>query len=88
VSLPTLPRRPAVLAALLAALAAPYAAAQNPIFSGPGKAPAGEKPEFPPFDQVTKGYEKVVSTTDGLPPLYTLWVDKKTGGVLADLPPD
>src|SRR5205814_9091475 len=37
---------------------------------------------------ITKGYEKVVSTTDAIPPLFTLWVDKKNGRALAELPPD
>jgi hypothetical protein len=44
------------------------------------------KPEFPPFEQIVKGCEKVVSTADGAAPLFTLWVDKKTGRVLAELP--
>jgi hypothetical protein len=51
-------------------------------------ADAPPKPDFPPFEQITKGYEKVVSTTDGTQPLYTLWVDNKNGRVLAELPAD
>jgi len=53
-----------------------------------GKPGDPTKPKFPPFEEVTKGFEKVVTTTDSLPPLYTLWVDKKDGRVLAELPPD
>ena len=45
------------------------------------------KPEFPKYDTVIKSnYNKVVSTVDGKPGMYTLYVDKKTGGVLAELP--
>lgn len=46
------------------------------------------KSKFQPYEEVTKGYEKVVSTADGSTPLYTLWVDKKQGRALAELPPD
>ncbi len=44
-----------------------------------------DKPEFPPFDDVSKDYEKVISTTDGKS-LYTLWVRNKDAQVLAELP--
>ncbi|MBS0187559.1 MAG: zinc-dependent metalloprotease [Planctomycetes bacterium] len=39
-----------------------------------------------PFDEVAKGYEKVVSTADGKGSLYTLWRREKDGGLLAELP--
>lgn len=42
--------------------------------------------EYPPFDQVTKDLEKVVSTTDGSQPLYELYRDKESGKLLAVLP--
>jgi hypothetical protein len=45
-----------------------------------------EPPEFPPFSEVAKGYEKVVSTADGQQSLYTLWVREKDGQLLAELP--
>ncbi len=45
-----------------------------------------DKPEFPKFEDVSKDYEKVVSTTEGKS-LYTLYVRKKDGQVLAELPP-
>lgn len=48
--------------------------------------PGPDKPDFPPFDSVTKGYEKVVSTIDGKPSFYTIWVRKKDGQMLAELP--
>ncbi len=52
----------------------------------PGAAPEkGEKPEFPEFSDVSKDYEKVISTTDGKS-LYTLYTRAKDGQVLAELP--
>jgi len=41
---------------------------------------------FPPFEQVSEGYTKVVSTTDGSAPMYTLWVRERDGQILAELP--
>lgn len=76
------------LATLVASLAVGLpVVAQAPPPAG-GKAEAPEKPEFPPFEAVTKGYQKVVSTADGAPSLYTLYVDRKDGKILAELPPD
>jgi hypothetical protein len=43
------------------------------------------KQEFQPFDKVTEGFEKVVSTADGKS-LYTIYVNEKEGKVLAELP--
>ena len=43
------------------------------------------RPEYPPLDQVIKGYEKVVSTADGQGSLYTLWKREKDGQMLAAL---
>jgi hypothetical protein len=87
------PVRLAVLAAV--GLLASFVVGQEPAPppsdpKGGAKGAAAEppKPEFPPVEQVSKGYEKVVSTADGAAPLYSLWVDKKNGRVLAELPPD
>lgn len=44
------------------------------------------RPEFPPFEQVVKDYEEVVSTADGKPSLYTIYVDRKKNRMLAALP--
>ena len=44
------------------------------------------QPEFPKFEDVTKDYEKVVSTADGKKSLYTIWVRKKDGQMLAEIP--
>src|ERR1700693_2266745 len=46
--------------------------------SGPGKDP----------EAVLKGLEKVVSTSDGMPSMFTLYIDKKKAEVLAELPKD
>ncbi len=45
----------------------------------------GEAPAFKPFAEVSKGYEKVVSTADGQS-YYGLWTRAKDGGMLAELP--
>jgi len=44
-----------------------------------------DKPDFPPFDEVSKDYEKVVSTTDG-GSFYNVWERTKDGQMLAELP--
>ncbi|MHC5027401.1 MAG: zinc-dependent metalloprotease, partial [Planctomycetota bacterium] len=60
-------------AALIAAVLAPASAA----FAAP---------DFPPFEEVSKGYEKVVSTADGKASLYGVYFDKKNNQLLAELP--
>lgn len=42
--------------------------------------------ELPKFEDVSKDYTRVVSTTDGEPSLYTLYVRQKDAQVLAELP--
>jgi hypothetical protein len=44
-----------------------------------------DKPDFPKFEDVSKDYEKVISTADGKS-LYTLYTRKKDGQILAELP--
>ncbi|NQV28563.1 MAG: zinc-dependent metalloprotease [Rhodopirellula sp.] len=44
------------------------------------------KPEFPPHSQVLADYTRIISTTDGLPSLYTLYKHKKEQKLLAELP--
>ncbi len=57
-----------------------------------GGAPEGEdkkkEPDFPPFEKVSEGYEKVVSTADGSKSLYTVWRRNKDEQMLAELPRD
>ncbi|MCC6675908.1 MAG: zinc-dependent metalloprotease [Phycisphaerales bacterium] len=53
-----------------------------------GGKPSGgddEDSKLKPFAEVSKGYEKVVSTTDGQS-LYSLWTRAKDGQMLAELP--
>ncbi len=44
-----------------------------------------EKPEFPKWTEVSKDFTKVVSTAEGTS-LYGIWIRKKDGQVLAELP--
>ncbi|HZW07773.1 MAG TPA: hypothetical protein VFF65_11685, partial [Phycisphaerales bacterium] len=48
--------------------------------------PAPAPPEFPPFPEVSKGFEKVASTADGAPSMYTLYKRDKDARLLAELP--
>lgn len=50
-----------------------------------GPMPPGAS-DYPPYQDVIKGYEKVVSSADGKPGLYTLWVREKDNQMLAELP--
>lgn len=48
--------------------------------------PGGDKGDYPPFDQVSKDFEKVVSVADGSQSLYTVYIDRKRNQMLAELP--
>lgn len=55
----------------------------------------GPPPPFDPLipsmqmvDKVTKGYERVISTADGRPSMYGLYINRKDGKALAELPKD
>lgn len=61
-------------------------AQQKPPKPSGAHASRPKKPDFPPYKKVLDGFEKVVSTADGQPPLYTLWVNKKKGQMFAELP--
>ncbi len=70
---------------LILALGAAQGAAQAP--APPESAPKqAKKPDFPPFETVTKGTTKIVSTVDGKPSMYTLYSNKKDGRLFAVLP--
>ena len=56
--------------------------------AGPGQGAGETKPDYPPFDKVTEGLTKVVSTADGSSGVYDLYKDDKTGRLLAVLNPD
>jgi hypothetical protein len=47
--------------------------------------PAQDKPDS---QAILKGLDKIVSTSDGKPSLFTIYVNKKEGKVLAELPKD
>lgn len=47
---------------------------------------SGAQDEFPKFEDVAKGYTKVVSTADGEASLYTIYVRNRDGQMLAELP--
>lgn len=51
----------------------------------PGASGDEEDSKLKPFAEVSKGYEKVVSTTDGQS-FYNLWTRAKDGQMLAELP--
>lgn len=62
------------------------ALAQEKPAEPPAGGPRDNKPEFPPFKEVSEGFEQVVSTADGAQPLYALWKREKDGQMLAELP--
>jgi hypothetical protein len=83
------PRRWAWLAsAALGALSLCAGDHANPLALGPSvvKAQDDAEDKFPKFEEVSKGYEKVVSTADGEASLYTIWTRSKDNKMLAELP--
>lgn len=70
------------LVRLVGAQAPAQPAAQPPV------PPGGTPVVIKPADAVLKGLEKVVSTSDGKPSMYTLYINKHDGRVLAELPRD
>jgi len=70
---------PRALALVLALLA-------SPVLAGEEKKEERAEPGFPKLEEVVEGYEKVVSTADGRPGLYTLYTKEKEASVLAELP--
>ena len=69
---------PAIAVIALSSIAAGAAA--------PPKPKPKPKPDFPPLDEVRKGYTKVISTADGQRSFYTIWTREKDGQMLATLP--
>src|ERR1043165_3919324 len=53
--------------------------------SGGAQAPADKSPASE-LDTLLKGFEKVVSTSDSRPSMYTVYINKKDGQILAELP--
>jgi hypothetical protein len=65
---------------------APAVLAAASLLVASGMAQAQDSPQYPPHAEVLKGYEKVVSTTDDKPSLYTIWTREKDGQMYAELP--
>lgn len=78
-----------ILALAASSIVLPSAAVQaqeDPTIARPGSGqPSAARPDFPKFDDVSKGYNKVISSADGNPGMYTLYKDKD-GDLLAELP--
>ena len=70
--------------ALFAVILGMFGAAVPNRIEAQRRDPSGS--QFPPFQQVVKGYEKVVSTADGKPSMYSIWVRRRDGQMLAELP--
>jgi hypothetical protein len=51
-----------------------------------GAARAEDPPQYPPHADVLKGYEKVISTADDKPSLFTIWTRDKDSQMYAELP--
>lgn len=55
---------------------------------------AKDKPEYPPLEEITKGFEEVplstggTSSEPGARSFYRLWINRKTNQMLAELPAD
>lgn len=64
----------------------PEITAQIAARTGGGPKDGDKEKDFPPFEEVTKDYTKVVSTADGQASLYTVWTREKDAQVLAELP--
>ena len=52
----------------------------------PPAAPAAPKPEFPPYTEVFKEYEEVISSIDKARGLMSVWIKRKDNQLLAALP--
>ncbi len=76
--------RSLVCLALALSFTAPAWADDKPAGAKPAK-PAAEKPEFPPFDESMKDFEKVQPHSPDAP-FFTLWYNKKKDSLRAQLP--
>ncbi|MFM9958616.1 MAG: zinc-dependent metalloprotease [Phycisphaerales bacterium] len=78
------------LLTLIAGLCIPLTAiAQGPAAPAPSGPPAAtppSPPDFPKFEEVSKDFERVATSSEGS--LYTLWKRDKDGQILAELPRD
>ncbi len=67
-------------------MSAPVALVVAAGLAVPALAQEEKKEDFRPFAEVSKDFEKVVSTADGSPSLFTVWKRDKDGQLLAELP--
>ena len=81
--LPSIPTRSASKITFSMAISFAMVLASATLAQSPSSA---RKSSFPPSDKVLEGFTKVVSSADGKPSLYTLWVNKKTNQMYAELP--
>lgn len=82
---PTRPTPRAILAAMFLA-AMPLASLAQEHAPPPGAPGEPKKDDFPPFKDVAKDYEKVVSVAGGAESLYGVWKREKDNQLLAELP--
>lgn len=76
-----------ITGAMVLALCAGTTYGQGAPPAAPGENKPEEKPDFPPFKEVAKDFEKVVSfSEEGKEPLYTLYKRSKDQSLLAELP--
>ena len=77
-------------AALVLAAGLSVTVQAQPAAPAPEGAPRMAKPAddsgLRPFEEVSKGFDKVVSTADGKGSYYTLFRRERDGGLLAELP--
>jgi len=69
----------------IGSLASGQGSAPDQVPPAPGEK-AKDKPDFPPFDEVSKDYTKVVSTADGAQGLFNIYRRDKDGQLLAEFP--
>lgn len=81
-----LARRAQVLRAVVGlAVAASFLAATPAVLAQGGENPEASKSEFRPWAEVAKGFERV-NNAEGGDTFYGIWVDKKKGQMLGELP--
>ncbi|MDR3635599.1 MAG: zinc-dependent metalloprotease [Isosphaeraceae bacterium] len=74
----------------LAAAVAVVGWAGSAYAQGPrrGDGPKHGDHEYPPLEELTEGYEKIVSTADGQNSLYNVWIRRRDSQLIAELPRD
>lgn len=80
-----LARRAQVLRAVVGLAVAGSVFAGVPVAMGQGGEPEAPKSEFRPWAEVAKGYERV-NNAEGGETFYGIWVDRKKGQMLGELP--